>query len=86
MTKTQLATSQAVHLPDRATIAWQEPRPVLSGSTTWTVALTIDSWPNGVHQMTFFGTEEQVRAIIFAGPTVKDHADPAQLDALEVAQ
>ena len=79
--KTELAVSQAVHLPDAANIRWSEPQKQ-EGCSSWTVDLVITSWPNGHHSTTFFGTEAQVREIA-GGYQAVEATDPAQLDALE---
>jgi len=81
--KTELAVSQAVHLPDAANIRWSEPQKQ-EGCSSWTVDLVITSWPNGHHSTTFFGTEAQVREIA-GGHQAVEATDPAQLDALEEA-
>jgi len=80
--KTQLASYQAVHLADEARVQWGEPRKQES-SETWTVDLSVDSWPNGYHCITYFGTEAQVRAIA-GGHQAMEATDPDQLDVLVV--
>ena len=83
--KTELAVSQAVHLPDAANIRWSEPQKQ-EGCSSWTVDLVIASWPNGHHSTTFFGTEAQVREIAGGYRAAEEvTTDPAQLDALEEA-
>ena len=86
--KTQLASYQTVHLTDGAKVRWGEPRP-LKDDPTWTVELEVDSWLNGIHVVTYFGTEAQMKAIAKGCDGFLEEPitpDPAQLDALEVAE
>jgi hypothetical protein len=62
----QLSTSSGFHLQDEATVAWGEVYH-MAAFETWVVKLEIGNFPHGMHTFTFFGTEDQIRAIV-AGP------------------
>jgi hypothetical protein len=81
----ELVTTQSVMLTPEAVVEIGEPRK-LSGSDTWVIHISANGWPKGSSHTTYFGTEEQVRAIAAGYPVAADTPDPAQLDALEVAE
>ena len=80
----QVTTYQKIHLPKGAEIQWGGPQLLPEGP--WTVTLEIQKFPNGGASTTFFGTEEQMKAIAKGCdgfPEEEATPDPAQLDALE---
>ena len=84
----QVTTYQKIHLPKGAEIQWGGPQLLPEGP--WMVTLAIQKFPNGGASTTFFGTEEQVKAIAKGCDGFLEEnitPDPAQLDALdEVAE
>jgi len=81
----QLTTMQSFHLQDVASVAWGEPH-YQEATKTWVLDLELRGFPHGAVSLTFFGTEEQIRAIAAGHQAPEVEAiDPAQLDALEDA-
>jgi len=81
----ELSTCQNVMLSAGARVTVREPAPVRD-SDSWVVHIEAVDFPHGSNYTAYFGTEEQVRAIAAGHLTTEDHTDPAQLDALELAE
>ena len=83
--KTTMFCMPTVHLPTEATIKWGEPHFQAGDypdAETWVVKLEIRNPSHACYEVTYFGTEAQIRAIA-EGYQAAEATDPAQLDALE---